>query len=63
MIKVTRLNGKEFILNAERIQTVEATPDCVITMHGGDKYIVLEAPDVIVARSIEYGRSLRGLVD
>lgn len=63
MIKVTRLNGKEFVLNAERIQTVESTPDTVITMHGGDKYIVKESLDDIVSQAVTYGRSLRTLVD
>jgi flagellar protein FlbD len=59
MIKVTRLNGKEFIINAEQIITVESTPDSVITLRGGDKYVVLETVDEIMKKSLEYGRSLR----
>ena len=43
MIKVTRLNGKEYILNAELIETVEETPDTVITLTNGKKIIVKES--------------------
>ena len=32
MIKVTRLNGKEFVVNAEMIQFMESTPDTVISL-------------------------------
>jgi len=62
MIKVTRLNGKEFVVNAELIQYVEATPDTVITLVNHEKLVVKEPVDEIVRRSIEYGRSLRVLV-
>ena len=61
MIKVTRLNGKEFVLNAEMIQMVEATPDTVITLRGGEKYIVKEGVEDIVLRSVMHGRALRTL--
>ena len=62
MIKVTRLNGKEFVVNAELIQYVEATPDCVITLVNHEKLVVKESIDEIVKRVVEYGRSLRSMV-
>ena len=62
MIKVTRLNGKEFVVNAELIQYVEATPDSVITLVNHEKLVVKEPVDEIVRRAIEYGRSLRVMV-
>ncbi len=43
MIKVTRLNGKNFMLNAEIIETLEETPDTVITLVDGKKYVVKES--------------------
>lgn len=63
MIKVTRLNGKEFVLNAEMIQMVEATPDTVITLRGGEKYVVKEGVEDIVHRCVMHGRALRTLSD
>lgn len=54
MIKVTRLNGKEFILNAELIELVESTPDTVITLTSGKKMVVSEPVDEIVKRVIQY---------
>ena len=62
MIKVTRLNGKEFVVNAELIQYVEATPDSVITLVNHEKLVVKEPVDEIVRRIVEYGRSLRSMV-
>ncbi len=62
MIKVTRLNGKEFVVNAELIQYVEATPDSVITLVNHEKLVVKESLDEIIRRVVEYGRTLRTLV-
>lgn len=62
MIKVTRLNGKEFVVNAELIQYVEATPDSVITLVNHEKLVVKEPLDEIIRRVVEYGRSLRTMV-
>lgn len=48
MITVTRLNGTKITLNALMIETIEATPDTIISLTTGNKYIVLEkVPDVI----------------
>jgi flagellar protein FlbD len=35
MIKVTRLDGEPFLLNAEMIRFVESRPDTFITLLGG----------------------------
>lgn len=62
MISVTRLNGKQMVINAELIRTVEANPDTTITLINGDHIIVKEAVDRIVELTVEYGRSLRKLI-
>ena len=62
MIKLTRLNGKEFILNAELIRSVEEVPDTTITLSAGDKFIVKESMDEVVKKAVEYGRSVRTFV-
>lgn len=57
MIELTRLRSKEsFVLNADLIETVEATPDTVITLTNGHKYVVREAVDEVVRRVIEFKR-------
>jgi len=40
MIALKRLNGQEFVLNADLIETLEKTPDTVITLTNGKKIIV-----------------------
>ncbi len=62
MITVTRLNGKQVVINAELIRTVEANPDTTITLINGDHIIVLESTEAVVERAVEYGRSLRKLM-
>lgn len=59
MIKVTRLNGKEFVLNAELIQFLEETPDTVITLLNHEKVVVKESVDEVIRRVIDYSRSIR----
>lgn len=54
MIYVTRLNGKAFVLNCELIETMEETPDTVITLTGGNKYVVTESMDVLIDRIARY---------
>lgn len=62
MIKVTRLNDKPFVVNAELIQYIESTPDTVITLTNKEKVVVKETVDEIVKRVVDYGRSVRGPV-
>jgi flagellar protein FlbD len=59
MIKVTRLNGEEFVLNAEFIRFVEARPDTLITLSADEKVLVKESVDEVVRRVIEYARTIR----
>lgn len=37
MIKISRLNNTEFVLNCELIEFIEETPDTVITLTTGKK--------------------------
>ena len=61
MIRVTHLNGKPFIVNAELVKYVEEMPDTVITMRDGERIVVRESAQEVVARAVDYGRSVRGL--
>ncbi|GED29020.1 MULTISPECIES: flagellar FlbD family protein [Brevibacillus] len=50
MIKLTRFNGNTFYLNITHIETVEATPDTVITLFNDRKYIVKDSAESIAER-------------
>lgn len=54
MIKVERLNGKEFVVNSDLILFVEKTPDTVITLTTGQKIVVKESVDEIIDKVIEF---------
>lgn len=56
MIYVTRLNGKVFSLNPDLIETMEETPDTVITLAGGNKYVVSERIEELIERIAEFRR-------
>ncbi len=60
MIRVTRLDRSEFVLNAEFIQSVESTPDTHIVLFNGHSFVVLESTDEVVARTLEYRRAVYG---
>lgn len=59
MIRLTRLNGTEFYINADQIQSVEASPDSHITLVNGQRYVAAEPAEVIVERVIEYQQRIR----
>ena len=59
MIDVTRFNGKSFVLNAELIEVMEETPDTVITLTTGHKYVVKEREEVY-SKVITYKRNIIG---
>lgn len=60
MIAVTRLDGTAMWLNIDLLESVEPTPDTLITMSNGDKLYVREEPNVILARVIEFKRAVAG---
>ena len=49
---------KEFVLNDDLIQTMEETPDTVITLTNGIKYVVKENCEEIKTKIIEYKRMI-----
>jgi flagellar protein FlbD len=58
MIQLTRINRIPMVLNADLIEHIEATPDTVISMTSGQKFMVLEEPAEVVRRVIEFRRSI-----
>jgi flagellar protein FlbD len=41
-------DAEPFHLNPDMILTVEATPDTVVTLASGAKFVVLEGPDLVI---------------
>lgn len=56
MIRVTRLDGEAFLLNAELIKYVESRPDTFVTLTTGERVVVRESLDEVLARTLEYQR-------
>lgn len=62
MIKVTKLNDAELVVNAELIEFVEKTPDTMISLVTGKKVMVKETPDQIIERVTRYRRQADGRI-
>jgi len=61
MIRLTKLNGDEFVVNAELIRFVEKRPDTYVTLTSNDRFVVRESMEEVVKRSIAYSQALRTL--
>jgi flagellar protein FlbD len=48
MITLTRLSGSVFVLNSDLIERIDSTPDSVVTLIDGKKYVVSESLDQII---------------
>jgi flagellar protein FlbD len=59
VIRLTRLNGEHFVLNAELIQRVEGHPDTVVTLLDDTKYVVTEGVDQVVRAVRDYRASIQ----
>jgi flagellar protein FlbD len=58
MIRLTRINQVPLVLNADLIEHLETTPDTVISMTNGQKFVVLESSDDVVRKVIEFRREI-----
>lgn len=56
MIPLTRISGQPFVLNCDLIERVDCTPDTVVSLVDGKKYVVLESAAQVTA-SIRLYRS------
>lgn len=57
MIKLTRLDGEAFVLNAELIRYIESRPDTFVTLTSGDRLVVRESMDEVMEQAIQYQQS------
>ena len=60
MIKLTRLDGREIILNADEIETVDSAHHSTISMKSGKKFVVSESGDDIIEKVIDFRKKCCG---
>jgi len=58
MIRVTKLDGKEFLLNPHQIESIEIRPDTTLMMLSGKTYIVREEVDTVLEKIDAYRKRL-----
>ncbi|MGD0616045.1 MAG: flagellar FlbD family protein [Bryobacteraceae bacterium] len=58
MIRLTRLNRVPLVVNSDLIEHIETTPDTVIALTTGQKFMVLETPDQVVDRVVAFRRAI-----
>jgi len=59
MIKVTKLNGTQLVVNADLIEFIESTPDTLISLTTGRKIMVLEELDEVIRMAMGYRAKAR----
>ncbi len=62
MIRVTRLNGSELVINADLIEFVEAIPDTIISLVTGKKIMIKETTEDVISKVAEFKRLSSGPV-
>ncbi len=60
MIALRRLNNQSIMVNPDLIETLEATPDTVVTLTNGNKLIVRDTMDEIRDKIVEFKRRIHG---
>jgi flagellar protein FlbD len=58
MIRLTRINHVPLVLNSDLIEHLEVTPDTVIAMTSGQKFMVIESADEVIQKVIDFRRSI-----
>jgi flagellar protein FlbD len=62
MIRLTRLNNQPLTVNSDLIKFVEQSPDTLITLVTGEKIVVRESAEEVLARLVAFRRAvLQGL--
>ncbi len=58
MIRLTRINNVPLVLNSDLIEHVEVTPDTIISLTSGQKFVVLESSEEVIRRVVEFRREI-----
>jgi flagellar protein FlbD len=60
MIKVTRLNGREYYINPHQIESIEIRPDTTLLMLSGKHVVIKENAELVLDRIVEYRSRIGG---
>ncbi len=60
MIALIRLNGQPLMVNCDLIESIESTPDTVVTLTSGNKLIVRDSMEQLQAKIVEFKRKIYG---
>ncbi len=60
MIALRRLNNEAIMVNPDLIEFLESTPDTVVTLASGNKFIVRDTMDEVREKIIEFKRRIYG---
>jgi flagellar protein FlbD len=58
MIRLTRINHVPLVLNSDLIEHVESTPDTVISLTNGQKFVVLESTDDVIRKVVDFRQEI-----
>jgi flagellar protein FlbD len=58
MIQLKRINHVPVVLNSDLIEHIETTPDTVVSLTNGHKILVLDSPDEIIERVVQFRRAV-----
>ena len=61
MIKLTKLNDEEFVINSNQIESIEQIPETKIVLMNKDFYIVQETIDEIIDKIVEFNAKIADL--
>ena len=56
MVPITRLNNTVLVVNADMIESLESTPDTIVTLTTGRKVVARESVEEIIEKVVEYKR-------
>ena len=60
MIALTRLNGHPVMVNSDLIESLEETPDTVVTLTSGNKLIVRDSMTDVQRKIVAFKRAIYG---
>ena len=58
MIKLHKLNGAEIVINADLIESMEATPDTVLNLATGNRFLVRDSVQEVMDKVVEYKKKV-----
>lgn len=61
MIRLTRLNGKEYVVNALLIESLEETPDTLVTLVNGKKFVIKESIEEVLSSLTEFYKEINAI--